>query len=250
MIEEMIVINRSSPLPLYYQLKKDIIRLIDEGKFNKGDKIPSERKLCAYHNVSRMTVNKAIEQLVQEGYLYREQGKGTFVAEWEQTRIISPLSSFTSEMEKRGFSSFTRLKKWGKIKAGVELADRLQIEPEDKLYRLERIRFVDDDPFLWEKVHLPVKFCPDLKKNELNNNSLYRVLKEKYHYNLSYAEATVEPVLLNNRVASELEADESTLGLLFYQLTYLKEGKPIEWTEAYYRNDNYKFRFKFGECMG
>lgn len=250
MIDGMIAINKNSPLPLYYQLKKDIMRLIDEGKLKRGDKIPSERKLCAYHNVSRMTVNKAIEKLVQEGYLYREQGKGTFVAEQEQAYVISPLASFTAEMEKRGFTPLTRLKKWKIIKAGDKLADKLRIKTEDKLYRLERVRFVEDTPFLWEKVHLPVKFCPDLERNELDNISLYRVLEEKYHYNLSYAEATVEPVLLNNQVASELETDENTLGLLFYQLTYLEEGRPIEWTEAYYRNDDHKFRLQFGEHMG
>ena len=83
-------IVKDSPLPLHYQLKQILLEMIENELLKPGDSIPSERELCEAQDVSRMTVNKAILSLVNEGVLYREQGKGTFVA---KPKINQNLSS-------------------------------------------------------------------------------------------------------------------------------------------------------------
>lgn len=247
LIQGMPKINKNSPLPLYYQLKREIINLINKEKLKTGDKIPSEREICKYHGISRMTVHKAIKELVQENYLYREQGKGTFVAEDINPTIISPLSSFTSEMNKQGKSPLTHLKNWEIISASKFMARKLDIKENEKIFKMERLRIIKDKPFIWEQVHIPYNKCSDLKKSEVENQSLYKLLKDKYYFNLNYAEATVEPVLLDSKIASLLKVGKNTMGLLFNQTTYLDAGEPIEYTIAYYQSEQYKFKFRFGQ---
>lgn len=245
MLDKMYKINKNSPLPLYYQLKELLIGLIKEGELKPGDKIPSERELCEYHEISRMTVNKALEQLVQEDYLYREKGKGTFVAERKESKVFSPLASFTAEMKAQGLTASTKIRDWEIVEAGEELARQLKLAPGERVYRIERLRLIEGTPFLLEKTYLPVKLCPGLKEEMLSDQSLYRILRERYHYRLERAEATVEPVLISGGTAAVLNVAEGIMGLLFYQLTFLEGGKPVEYTRAFYRSDDYKFKMNF-----
>ncbi|MFW6281916.1 MAG: GntR family transcriptional regulator, partial [bacterium] len=199
-----------------------------------------------HHQVSRMTVNKAINELVQDNYLYREHGRGTFVANNITSTVISPLSSFTSEMNKQGKSPLTKLRDWKEIGASGNIARNLEISAKEKVIKMERLRIIENKPFIWEQVHIPLKKCPDLTQKDVKNNSLYQILENKYYFNLNYAEATVEPILLNNKISNLLKVGENTMGLLFYQTTYLDNGEPIEYTKAYYQSEQYKFKFKFG----
>src|SRR6056297_3635085 len=102
-------INKKSPLPLYYQLKESILNAVKNKEFDVGDQLPSERELAEYHNISRMTVKKAVDILVDNGYLLRKQGSGTFVTDYQQSYSISPLLSFTKEMEKKGLNYTTKI---------------------------------------------------------------------------------------------------------------------------------------------
>ncbi|ACL71039.1 GntR family transcriptional regulator [Halothermothrix orenii] len=244
-LKEMPPVNKNSPIPLYYQLKDLLIRAIKEGSLKPGDRIPSERELAEYHDISRMTVHKAIEQLVQENYLYREKGKGTFVARKKKSRTISPLASFSAEMKAQGLRAKTIIIDWEMKEADDELAQHLKLSPGEKVYSLTRLRLVEDKPFLLEESYLPVKLCPDLKRTELEGSSLYTILREKYHYNMKKAEATVEPVLLIDGIAEKLKVEEGSMGLKFCQTTYLSSKTPIEYTRAHYRSDEYKFKLKF-----
>jgi len=90
-------INKNSPIPLYYQLREEIIRLIKNGDLLPKEKLPAERELSSFHGVSRMTINKAINELVKSDYLIRQQGRGTFVRELPDQFSISPLASFSEQ---------------------------------------------------------------------------------------------------------------------------------------------------------
>lgn len=98
---------KNNPLPLYYQLKEILMELIDNEELKPGDAIPTERELCEVHGISRMTARKAIVDLSIEGFLYREQGKGTFVAEPKIKQQLSQLQSFTEQMQEKGLSVST-----------------------------------------------------------------------------------------------------------------------------------------------
>ncbi|RAK08962.1 GntR family transcriptional regulator [Halanaerobium saccharolyticum] len=237
-------INKNSPLPLYYQLKESILTAVQNREFEVGERLPSERELAEYNNISRMTVKKAVDILVDNGYLIRKQGSGTFVNDYQQSYSISPLLSFTKEMEKKGLNYTTRILNFAEIK-DKKAAVKMNLNPEAPLFRLERLRLIENKPFLLENTYLAVDHFRDLKKDELENNSLFKIIKDKYNIQLSKAEAEVEAVILNGGIAEKMQVKEGLLGLYFEQISKNENAETIEYTSAYYRNDNYKFKFTF-----
>ncbi len=242
--EIMQEINKKSPLPLYYQLKESILNAVKTKEFEVGDRLPSERELAEYHNISRMTVKKAVDILVDNGYLIRKQGSGTFVSDYQQSYSISPLLSFTKEMEKKGLNYTTRILSFNKTKE-KKIAAKMNLDPETALFRLERLRLIENKPFLLENTYLAVDYFRDLKKDELENNSLFKIIENKYNIQLSNAEAEVEAVILDAGIADKMQVQEGMLGLYFEQFSKNENAEIIEYTSAYYRNDNYKFKFTF-----
>ncbi|MEC9489634.1 MAG: GntR family transcriptional regulator [Halanaerobiales bacterium] len=237
-------INKNSPLPLYYQLKESILTAVKTKEFEVGDRLPSERELAEYHDISRMTVKKAVDILVDNGYLIRKQGSGTFVSDYQQSCSISPLLSFTKEMEKKGLNYTTRILNFAEIK-DKKAAVKMNLNPEAPLFRLERLRLIENKPFLLENTYLTVDHFRDLKKDELENNSLFKIIKDKYNIQLRKAEAEVEAVILDAGIADKMQVKKGMLGLYFEQISKNENAEIIEYTSAYYRNDNYKFKFTF-----
>lgn len=237
-------INKKSPLPLYYQVKESILTAVKNKEFEVGERLPSERELAEYHNISRMTVKKAVDILVDNNYLIRKQGSGTFVADYHQSYSISPLLSFTKEMEKKGLNYNTKILAFNKI-TDYKIAAKMNLSPDSKLIQLERLRLIENKPFLLENTFLAADNFKDLKKEELKNSSLFKIIKNKYDIKLSNAEAEVEAVIFNAEIAAKMQIKEGLLGLYFEQFSKNEKEEIIEYTSAYYRNDNYKFKFSF-----
>src|SRR6056297_3069785 len=191
-------INKNSPLPLYYQLKESILEAIKNEEIVVGEKIPSERELAEYHNISRMTVKKAVDILVNNDYLIKKQGRGTFVSNYKESYSISPLLSFTKEMEKKGLNYKNKILNFTKVK-DKKIAKKLNFKENDKFFRFERLRLIENKPFLLEKTYLSTKKIADLKKEDLKNNSLFKLIKNKYNIKLKNAEAEIEEVILNDK---------------------------------------------------
>ena len=241
---DMQKINKDSPLPLYYQLKENILKAIKNNEFKTGERLPSERELAEFNGVSRMTVKKAVDILVNNNYLYRKQGSGTFVSDYKDSYSISPLLSFSKEMEEKGLNYSSKILDFKKIQ-NKEIAKKMHIAPEEYLIKIERLRLVENKAFLLENTYLRALNFKELKIEHLKNNSLYKIFKEKYNINLTNAEAEIEAVIFDSNIASKMDIEEGMLGLYFEQYSKNKEGEIIEYTSAYYRNDNYKFKFTF-----
>src|SRR3954471_13942573 len=103
------MINKNSPIPIYYQLEGYIKELIENGELQPGDVLPPEREYAEKYQISRMTVRQAFTQLVNEGYLYRLQGKGTFIAERKIEKPLQGITSFTEDMKARGLTPGSQL---------------------------------------------------------------------------------------------------------------------------------------------
>ncbi|ADO76760.1 GntR family transcriptional regulator [Halanaerobium praevalens] len=240
----MEIINKNSPLPLYYQLKENILKALKKEEFKVGERLPAERELAEYHNISRMTVKKAIDILVDNNYLIRKQGSGTFVNDYQKNYSISPLLSFSQEMEKKNLNYSSKILAFKQVQ-NKKIAAKMNLKAETKLLELERLRLIEKKPFLLEKTFLEFKRFKDLKKEELKNNSLFEIIKSKYHIQLNKAEAEVEALIFDQKISKKMQIKEGLLGLYFEQISKNKNREIIEFTSAYYRNDNYKFKFKF-----
>lgn len=235
-------VNKQSPLPLYYQLKEILQEMIDNNELKPGDATPPERELCEIHGISRMTARRAVMALVDEGVLYREQGKGTFVSEPKPRHQLNLLRGFTEEMEEKGFQIRTKILSFREVEPTFSIRKKLKISAEQKnVIEIRRLRYVDEDPFALETAWLNKALIHGFTCQELEGKSLYDVLREKYHLYPKYATQTIEPIQLDQFEASLFHLPEYSLALLFCRLTYTKQDDVMEFTKCIYRADRHKY---------
>ncbi len=234
-------VDKDSPIPLYYQLKNIISEMIENEELVAEEVVPTERELCEYHGISRMTANKAIASLVNEGLLYRERGKGTFVVKKKEKHPLHNLLGFTEDMQRRGMSIDTRIIAFQRKPATKKLQHDLQLEDEQDVYEITRLRSANGEPYALETAWLPTVLCEGLTADLLENNSLYNILEKQFGLQIEYANQTIEPVLVNDYESEVLEVKQKTLALMFSRLTYTKKNIPFEVTKSIYRSDRYKF---------
>lgn len=234
-------VSKESPIPLYYQLKEILQEMIDNEELKPGDTIPPERELCEFQGISRMTARRAILALVNEGVLTRAQGKGTFVAEPKPKHLLQ-LKGFTEEMEEQGFTVRTQILSFQIAEATLKLKKQLKMErDQDLVYEIMRLRFVNDMPFAVETVWLNHGKVSGLRKEMLEDASLYSVLGVQYGLYPEYAQQTIEPIMLNEYECGLLEVKPPSLAILFRRTTYSKRGEVMEYTKCIYRADSHKY---------
>ncbi|WP_027624131.1 UTRA domain-containing protein [Clostridium lundense] len=235
-------ICKSSPLPLHYQIKEILQEMIENEELKTGEVIPTEREICEIQGVSRMTVNKAIMSLVNEGLLYREQGKGTFVAKPKENQQISELKGFTEEMAEKGLKTDTEILSFQIKEVTKKIKSMLCMSnSENNIIEINRLRRSEGEPVAIETVWIPYNLCPDMTEEVITGKSLYSTFREKYGYCLVKAKQTIEPIMLNEYEAELLNQNEGSLALMFRRTTYTENGTPVEYTKAIYRSDIYKY---------
>ncbi|WMJ81776.1 GntR family transcriptional regulator [Clostridium sp. MB40-C1] len=238
----MKTVSKKSPIPLHYQIKEILQEMIENEELKPGDAVPTERELCEIQGVSRMTVNKAMMSLVNEGLLYREQGKGTFVAKPKKSKEILGLKSFTEEMQEKGLKTETKILSFQikeatkRIKAILEMPN-----DENKVIEINRLRMSEDEPVAIEAVWIPHNLCKDMDRGTIEGRSLYETFKKKYNYFPEKAKQTIEPIILNEDECKLLNQNENALALMFRRITYIQDEVPIEYTKSIYRSDIYKY---------
>ena len=218
-------------------LRKEIIA----HTYRVGERIPSEHELMSKLGVSRATVRKAISELALEGWLYRVQGRGTFVSKPRFRQTLSRLTSFTEDMHMLGLIPKARLLSCQIEEPTQRVAKDLHMSNGDDVIRIERLRLANDEPVAINVSILPYKLVPGLEEMDLENGSLYEILEKHYGHILYRAEQTLEPTLLRKELASLLQITPVTPVLRVAGITFLRNGTPIELLKTVYRSDRYKF---------
>jgi GntR family transcriptional regulator len=235
-------ISRDNPIPLHYQLKEILQEMIENEDLKPGQSIPPEREICEIQGVSRMTVNKAIMSLVNEGLIYREQGKGTFVSIEKVNQEISRLKGFTEQMSENGVVSKTKILSFKIIEATKQHKFELKMpEGEKEIIEIKRLRFSDEQPVAIETAWIPYYLFNGMTREVIEDKSLYSIMREKYGYHPYKAKQTIEPIMLNEYESKLLNQENRALALIFRRTTYLENETPIEYTKAIYRSDKYKY---------
>jgi len=232
-------INKNSPLPIYYQIEAALKQQIENGLLQPGDLIPSEREFAEAHQISRMTVRQAISNLVNAGYLIRQKGRGTFVANKKIVMQLSGLTSFSEEMEHLGLEPTSELLSYQMIAAEMTIANKLGIREGANVYELKRLRIANDQPLALETVYIPEQLLPGLNQ-EVAITSLY-AFAEASGLNLGRASQTFESRLATKEEAQHLGLSVNSPVLSVEQLTFLATNQPFEYVISAYRGDRYTF---------
>ncbi|HLL79963.1 MAG TPA: GntR family transcriptional regulator [Ktedonobacteraceae bacterium] len=237
----MSAIYRNSPLPRYFQLKEILRERIRAGEWKPGDLIPSERELSEKYGISRMTARQAITDLVNEGLFYREQGKGTFVSQRKITQQLIHLTGFTEDIRARGQQPGTKVLSAEMRPADEATAEKLRISPGTMVFRLQRLRLADGEPLAIELSQISFKECERLLDEDLEHQSLYRVLESKYGIILMEADQELEAGLPGNEEVQLLKIAPTSPVLYTRRTTYTERNQPVEYAQSVYCGNKYTF---------
>jgi GntR family transcriptional regulator len=225
--------------PLYMRIKRIISEAAASGELRAGDAIPSERDLADLLNVSRVTVRKAFLELVSEGVLNQKRGSGTYVG-GPIIRVEQPLSrltSFTEDMKLRGIATHAQVLSRQSAMPTPEEALKLSLSPTDQVTRWRRLRFANETPIAIEHAVIPGRFLPDVSTV---GASLYAAL-ESYGFKPVRALQRLHAVALGEEEAALLDVPIGSPALFIERISYLADGRIVEFTTSHYRGDSYDF---------
>jgi GntR family transcriptional regulator len=237
----MTTIVRNGPLPRYYQLKEIIREKVRSGDWPPGQPIPSERELSEQYGISRMTVRQSVSALVNEGLLFREQGRGTFVDRPKIAQQLLRLTGFSEDIEARQQLPGARVLEAAMWPCDETIAARLRIKPGQPVFHVRRLRLADAEPLALETSIVSFIGCERLLDEDLERDSLYRLLETTYHQPLLEAEQEVEAGLAGAHDAEALGIAPGDPVLLTRRLTFTERQRPIEYAISVYRGDKYTY---------
>jgi GntR family transcriptional regulator len=236
----MNIIDKNSTIPLYVQLMNILIEKI-ENSMEENDKLDSEREICKKYSVSRTTVREALDELEKNKYIYKVQGKGNFISPRVVEQDLIKVSSFTEEMKKHGKNPTSKLLNFEIIEASNKVARKLEIEENELVFKISRIRIADDIPMIYEITYLPYERFKKLSKDMIEENPLYEIFRSVFNVQITSAEEVIESVLINKLESVYLEMPQGQAGLKFERIAY-EQKDIIEYTITIARGDKYRYR--------
>jgi GntR family transcriptional regulator len=240
---DSIQLDKNVPIPLYYQLKKQILTLINESKLKDGMMVPPENDLCRMFNVSRPTIRQAFSELAAEGHLTRHKGRGTFISRAKvDEHFFSKLESFNDEMTAKGLTPKTQVLVLEKLPGPQEANEKLEIPLDAALIHLCRLRMADNIPLVIVDTYLPFDSYPELMKVNYKLNSLYTSLEKNYNKRVSRVIRQIEAINVSAKDAAFLKIAKNKALSLVKTIAYSDDSPlPVEYSVARYRGDMNKF---------
>ncbi len=239
----MPTLERSNPLPLYFQLKEVLKQQIRAGHLAPHTAIPSEPELVAKYHVSRATVRQALSELVHEGLLYRQHGKGTFVCEPRVQQTLSVLTSFTEEQQRLGKRPGGLLLRSELVRGSETVRKQLALTDIEQAIRLERLRTSDGTLIAVEVDYLPYPRASGIyqRAKEVHDGSLYTLMTSE-GLTPYIAEQKLSAGLASKREVELLHLEPGEAGLRLVCTTFDQTGSPIEYSETFYARARYEFQ--------
>jgi GntR family transcriptional regulator len=232
-------INKQSKLPYYQQLYEILRQKIILGEWKPGDMIPPESELVASYQVSRNTVRQVLDILVNEGYIYRQRGKGTYIAHPTLEQTTSRIISFTEDMLQRGFVPGTNVLEAAIVPAPEDIANQLQIPLGDELVKIKRLRLADGEPMSIEESYLVHRYCPNIIDHNFAEEPLRQILVNNYGIRLVNAKQVIKAIQTSGNLTDELKISKRAALLFLERVSFSQNGLPVEFLRIYYRADRY-----------
>lgn len=228
-------IDKNSHVPLYRQVEQLLEEKVISKQWDVGYQLPTEQELADLFEVSTITVKRAVIELVNKGYLYRQRGKGTFVSGTTNEQDINAIFSLTTEEE--GEVHPHELISFSIEDAEKEVAEKLGLEPKTKIFNMKRLKVENDVPVALEYTYLPYEICPSLTPDDINNELIYNILKTKFHITLGRARLFIKPYIATGEKAERLQVEPGTPVFKWERFTYTKQEAVIEYSKFYVRQD-------------
>ncbi len=222
-------------IPIYMGIYENLVSKLDRKEYDYGDMLPTEKELCKVYKISRMTINKVLQMLQQEGRDIRTTGKGTFVNEPQVDKDIFKLASF---------SEGARLLEYRMIfDVDEKIRERLELEEIDFVRNIKRVFMVDGDPIALDIDRISSKIGEKLNVEKLKD-SIYSYFEECLQVNKSHSDFTIKSTDATKEIAIYLHIQVGDPILYMKHVTYTKKGMSFEYCHSYYRADKYSLNIR------
>ncbi|WP_286783005.1 GntR family transcriptional regulator [Streptococcus sp. UBA4344] len=226
-------------VPAYIRIHDAIKKEIDGGVWEIGQRLPSERDLADDYEVSRMTLRQAITLLVEEGILERRVGSGTYVASHRVQEKMRGTTSFTEIVRSQGKTPSSQLISYQRKPANDTEIQQLQLKASDYVVRMERVRYADNVPLVFEVASIPEKLIREFKREDITEH-FFQTLTDN-GYEIGKSQQTIYAKNASERVANYLKVPKNHAVLALTQVSYFSDGRPFEYVHSQYVGDRFEF---------
>lgn len=234
-------VDRNSPMPLYYQIKRLLLAKIESGELQAGDAFPTEQQIQAMYEVSRTTVRQALSELEDEGKITRHRGRGTFVAEAKVSHSPDQYPDLADHMARQGLSPGWRLLSMEWVVPPEEIATQLKLEFTQKVYKIERLRLADGREIGHQLAYVAPQYAGVIDESALLDGGSLRYLRGLSVLEECVADRVLEAIPATRRIANYLKIAEGTPVLRIRRVVHTPDGKPIEAFLGIYRGDRFEY---------
>jgi DNA-binding GntR family transcriptional regulator len=219
----MELLDREDHQKLYLQVYEIVKKKIENNEWTVGSQIPTEEELCKTFNVSRATVRTAILELVRQGFLRRQSGKGTFICKQFKTEGLAMLASFREIMLEEGLNLSTNVLARTVMTPVEDLAAKLEITPDKHIIYIKKLFSLDNKPVLLNEIYIPYHLCPLLLEENLESNSLFEVFEKKFGIKITYVKNYHDVTYITENEARLLKLPKGSAALVLTQHLYSGE---------------------------
>lgn len=234
-------IDKKSFVPAYYQLAQIIEQKINSGEFAPDERIPSETELGLEYGLSRMTVRKALELLIEKNILYAQQGKGTFVAKPMVDQAVFQINDFFADIKNQGMQPTVKLIEAKVVEAPRKIAAKLEVKAGQPVLFIRRLILADDEPQVYDRKYLIYDKSKPILEEELEYPTMPELLKNTSDVRPVRSQLTIEATIIRVDEAALLGVEPGSPAFLVEQHLFAANDKPMAWGWFIYRGDKYRF---------
>ena len=228
---------------LYSSIKDDLLAKIKEGTYKEGDVIPPEVELAKSYGVSRPTIRQALQILANDGYVEKRKRRGTIVTKPKVSQgLTTGVRSFEDDMTRAGRAVRSTVIIFKRERANEEVASNLELKPHDEVYKLVRLRYVDDRPNVFVESYIPVEPYPNFESYDFTTQRMYGAMTDGGHP-VVHAHRRLDVIKADAATAALLDVEVGDPLFLFHTVGREANGRAVEYSVATYRGENNTFEF-------
>lgn len=220
-------------VPRHQQIADHLRKEITDKVFEPGDKLPSEKRLCEYFDVSRITVRQALKSLENEGMIFKKQGLGAFVSDVNNVQQLVQLTDFSEDMRRAGYSSSSKLIRFKRVDPEPEVNPILELPPSSPLIRIDRVRIGNGIPVAFDITWLPGSYGQLLLDEDLTNKTIYEILEDTYSIPISAGRYKFTATKADAYIAKHLKVDEGSPIFEIDRCSRTTAGKKVYYQKRY-----------------
>ncbi len=232
-------LSRVNRIPLHQQIYEVLRSKIQQGVWTSGVLFPTEMELMAEYQVSRATIRQVMERLVSEGLIYRQQGRGTFVAEPTLEQGLARIISFTEDMNRRGLVPETRILAEEIVPASNDVCKALNLRDDEQVAYLKRLRLANHEALCIEESFIVNSLCPGIFETDFSIQPLRDTLDKKYGIKIVRALQKIHAINAPQETAKILQIPANAALLFIERTSFNQLDQPIEFLRLYFRGDRY-----------